>query len=251
MANVTVTVLEADGVTETDVVLLDVGRQAAAASKSVALATEDKAVLDNLTTLGGAVSSSRVATNPISGQAGVAAGAGSVAATVQRMTLASDDPAVAALTAGPTQASDTYTLLATGHIAGDSLSDSTSAPTVLTFTDVVRASGKGGRIEGVFISASAASLIQGELLLFHTTPTPINDDAAFALSDTDIANCIARIPFALTTSGTLNSSQDIFLSKPFLTVGSANLFGLTYVTAAITPTASEVLKVTLQIAPIG
>lgn len=45
MANVTVTVLEADGTTETDVVLLDVGRQGAAASKSVTLATEDLAAV--------------------------------------------------------------------------------------------------------------------------------------------------------------------------------------------------------------
>lgn len=46
MANATVTVLEADGVTQTDVVVLDVGRQAAAASKSTAMSTEDKAVMD-------------------------------------------------------------------------------------------------------------------------------------------------------------------------------------------------------------
>ena len=46
MANATITVLEADGVTQTDVIVLDVGRQAAAASKSVAASTEDKAVLD-------------------------------------------------------------------------------------------------------------------------------------------------------------------------------------------------------------
>jgi hypothetical protein len=39
----------------------------------------------------------RAKVNPIVGQAGVAAGAGAVAATVQRMTLASDDPAVASL----------------------------------------------------------------------------------------------------------------------------------------------------------
>lgn len=59
MANATVTVLEADGVTQTDVVVLDVGRQAAAASKSVAMATEDKTVLDaissSLTTIDGRV----------------------------------------------------------------------------------------------------------------------------------------------------------------------------------------------------
>lgn len=46
MANVTVTVLEADGVTSTDVELLGVGRQAAAASKSTAMSTEDKSQLD-------------------------------------------------------------------------------------------------------------------------------------------------------------------------------------------------------------
>jgi hypothetical protein len=50
MANAVITVLEADGVTSTDVTVLDVGRQAAAASKSVALATEDKAVLDAVAT---------------------------------------------------------------------------------------------------------------------------------------------------------------------------------------------------------
>lgn len=41
--------------------------------------------------------SDRCKVNPISGQVGVAAGAGAVGATVQRMTLASDDPAVASL----------------------------------------------------------------------------------------------------------------------------------------------------------
>jgi hypothetical protein len=50
MANVTVTVLEADGTTETDVEVLGMGRQAAAASKSVATSTEDKAVLDSIVT---------------------------------------------------------------------------------------------------------------------------------------------------------------------------------------------------------
>lgn len=46
MANAVITVLESDGTTETDVTVLDVGRQAAAASKSFALATEDKSQLD-------------------------------------------------------------------------------------------------------------------------------------------------------------------------------------------------------------
>lgn len=40
MTNATVTVLEADGSTQTDVVVLDVGQQAAAASKSVVMASD-------------------------------------------------------------------------------------------------------------------------------------------------------------------------------------------------------------------
>jgi hypothetical protein len=61
MANVTVTVLEADGVTETDVVCLGVDRQAAATSKSVTLATEDKSQLD------AAVTALQVIENIVSG----------------------------------------------------------------------------------------------------------------------------------------------------------------------------------------
>ena len=44
MANETITVAEAGA--GTNIVVLDVGRQAAAASKSLAISTEDKAVLD-------------------------------------------------------------------------------------------------------------------------------------------------------------------------------------------------------------
>ena len=41
MANATITVLEADGLTQTDVTVLDVGTQTAAASKSVTIASDD------------------------------------------------------------------------------------------------------------------------------------------------------------------------------------------------------------------
>lgn len=49
----------------------------------------------NLATLAGSVASSRVAVNLVSGQAGITAGAGAVAANTPRTTLASDDPLVA------------------------------------------------------------------------------------------------------------------------------------------------------------
>jgi hypothetical protein len=108
MANATVTVLEADGVTETDVVVLDVGRQAAAASKSVATCTEDKAVLD-------AIAASLAI---IDNFTATTLGAGNTDANTQRVTLASNDVAVAAVVsaindaASPIVAQDTSTLYA-------------------------------------------------------------------------------------------------------------------------------------------
>lgn len=128
MANATVTVLEADGVTQTDVFVLDFGRQAAAASKSVAASTEDKAVLDaiaaSLAILDDFDESDRAKVNLIVGQAGIAAGAGAVGATVPRMTLASDDPAVAALEAIETATPALGTALAANSIPVVEASDS-------------------------------------------------------------------------------------------------------------------------------
>jgi hypothetical protein len=99
MANATVTVLEADGVTETDVVVLDVGRQAAAASKSVAASTEDKAVLDaiaaSLATLDNVVSGNEaqvdvltVPTDPFGANADAASATGSISAKLRAIATA-------------------------------------------------------------------------------------------------------------------------------------------------------------------
>jgi hypothetical protein len=60
------------------------------------LASDDPAVA-SLAIIDDWDESDRAKTNPIVGQAGVAAGAGAVGATVQRVTLASDDPGVAHL----------------------------------------------------------------------------------------------------------------------------------------------------------
>lgn len=57
--------------------------------------------------------SDRAKVNPIVGQAGVAAGAGAVGATVQRVTLASDDPGVALLTTIDGDTGSIATLLGT------------------------------------------------------------------------------------------------------------------------------------------
>lgn len=99
MANATVTVLEADGVTQTDVVVLDVGRQAAAASKSTAMSTEDKAVLDaiaaSLATLDNSISGNEtqvdvvtVPTDPFGANADAASATGSISAKLRAIATA-------------------------------------------------------------------------------------------------------------------------------------------------------------------
>jgi hypothetical protein len=128
MANATITVLEADGVTQTDAIVLDVGRQAAAASKSVAASTEDKAVLDaiaaSLALLDNSISAGNelqvdvvgalpAGTNNI-GDVDVltingvapAFNSGPVGATVQRVAIATDDIAIASVVTAINNAAD-------------------------------------------------------------------------------------------------------------------------------------------------
>lgn len=60
---------------------------------------EQQSQTTHLNTLQGVVTSSRAAVNPIAGQAGVAAGAGTIGVNTQRVTVASNDPVVTSLSA--------------------------------------------------------------------------------------------------------------------------------------------------------
>jgi hypothetical protein len=117
MANQVLTVIEADG-TQTDIQVLDVNRQPAATSKSVALANEDKTSLNNieasLSVLDDWDETDRAKVNIIAGQAGVDAGAGATTVKTLRTLSASDDPlltAVAGVAHGASAASVNPSLL--------------------------------------------------------------------------------------------------------------------------------------------
>lgn len=355
MANQTVTVLEADGTTQTDVEVLGFGRQAAAASKSTAMSTEDKAVLDAIaasvagpTPAGtnniGDVDVLTVPTDPFGANADAASatgslsaklraiatalgttaldlgsgtggtrtlrtfqdtaqfvgGAGAVSSATQRTTLASDDPAVAVLGAQADAASATTSIKAalraiatalgttaldlgsgTGgsrtlrtildttqvasvldcsttvtrpadtnaYTANDAFSNSTSAPTAggFTFTSAAASSGGGGIITDAVIVASAGTLYQGEIWLFDSAATAINDNAAFALSDSDALLALGKIPFTLAVEATNNSSAHVTgLNIGFHCVGSANLRFLIKILNAPTPGNAETLTVRIK-----
>ncbi len=90
-------------------------------------------------------SNDRCKVSPIAGQDGVAAGAGAVSATVQRMTLASDDPAVASLallddivSSGRAQAN---LIVGQAGIAGGTGTDGATVPRVTLATNVALPAG--------------------------------------------------------------------------------------------------------------
>lgn len=336
------------------------GQQTGANSIPAVLASDDPAVT-SLAILDDWDESDRAKVNPIVGQAGVAAGAGAVGATVQRVTLASDDPLVAIIRAEdaatadghsgmpvmtmrqdtPANTSGTdgdYEILkqsagrlwvssppiaassiakaedaahadgdagvpalavrtdtptnrsgtdgdyeplqvsagklwtkpvgsfvtcstditrpadTTAYTANDALSNSTSAPTSggFTFTSAARISGGSGIITDVIVGSSnpAATALQGEVWIFDTSVTNINDNAAFAISDTEVKTLVGVIAFTMETGTNNNWAQVRNLSLGFTCVGSANLRFLVKVKNAYTPASSEVITVRAKILQI-
>lgn len=183
-------------------------------------------------------------------------GAGAVAAGVQRVTLASDDPAVTALASlGATVLDAAATVTrpsnTTAYTAGDALSNSTSAPTSggFTLSNAAAASGEGGIItDAVIVSSNApATPLRGEIWLFDGAATNINDNDAFALSDADALLCLGKIPFALTVEAGNNSHAHVKgLNIGYHCVGSANLRFLVRVLHAYIPASGETLTVRIK-----
>lgn len=189
-------------------------------------------------------------------------GAGSVSSATQRVTLASDDPAVASLSVlDDWDSSDAAKTVGfafscstdvtrpaadtTQYSANDALSDSTSAPTSggFTFTSAARASGGSGIITDAIITTDndSGTPLQGEIWLFNTSVTNINDNSAFAVSDSEIKTVVGKIPFALEDAGNNGFAHVSGLNITFTCSGSANLRFLVRVKNAYTPVGSEVL----------
>ena len=87
----------------------------------------------------------------------------------------------------------------TQYAAGDQVSDSTSAPTAITFADVATVNGGSGLIvDAVCIDSAyvAAALPNLRLYLFSGSPTPNNDNAAWAASDANALVLIGKIEFS-------------------------------------------------------
>jgi hypothetical protein len=139
----------------------------------------------------------------------------------------------------------------TAYAAGDAWADSASAPTAGGFTcaNASTAASNSGIITGAMImgNVDAATDLQGEIVVYDQAVTAINDNAAFAPSDSDAPNQVCRIPFVLANGDTNNSNAQIDgLSCQYTTQGTANLRFLVKVLNAYTPTSQEWLYVRLK-----
>lgn len=137
----------------------------------------------------------------------------------------------------------------TAYTASQVWSTSTTAPTVggNVVTGAGRASGGSGLITDLVITNSANAALQGELWIFDTTVTAVNDGAAWALADADVLKLVGVVPFLTTVQPSNGACWIPALGMGFTCSGSANLIFLIKLTAAYTPISGEVFQVRFKI----
>lgn len=137
------------------------------------------------------------------------------------------------------------------YAVNDAISSSTTVPTAggSTLTGAARASGKSGIITDIIVASSnvPATLLQGEIFVFDTAVTAINDNVVFAVSDAEIKTLVARIAFTLDAVGNNSIAHVQGLSIGFTCVGSADLRFLLRAKNGYTPANAEVITVRVKI----
>lgn len=139
------------------------------------------------------------------------------------------------------------------YSASDAISNSTSAPTALTFTDiapVVGANGGSGYIVKARMLTNQSTFTgRVRLHIYSVSPTAINDNAAFTLLWANRANRIGAIDFpAAATEGTGSDSANAILAPGSGNLamafkcanGDQNLYGLAEVRDGFTPTSGQI-----------
>ena len=122
---------------------------------------------------------------------------------------------------------------------------------LLTFANAARVSGGSGIVAAVTVMCKTPALVPAvDLYVFNQTFTATSDNAAFAPSDGDMANCIGVIPIAAwaqETASSVNSIATRFgLGFPFLLTGTS-LFGQMVTRTAFTASGTSDFVIGLQV----
>jgi hypothetical protein len=135
------------------------------------------------------------------------------------------------------------------YAAGDAISDSTTAPTTggFTLSSVARISGGFALVTGctIITDNDPATRLSGEVLLFNTAFTNVNDNTAFVVSDAEALTYEGAIPFSMYDMGNNGVAEIQNLSKIVKCVGSADLRFAMRARNAYTPASAEVFTVIL------
>ncbi|RWP31826.1 hypothetical protein [Mesorhizobium sp.] len=142
----------------------------------------------------------------------------------------------------------------TAYTINDAISDSTSAPTVggFTFTNAVRAAGRSCVLTDLIVTSSnpAATALQGELYIFDTAVTAVNDNAVFAVSDAEIKTLVAKIPFVMGVGANNNHVHVQNLGIGLTAVGGRDFRFLIKALNAYAPANAEVFTFRAKFAPV-
>jgi hypothetical protein len=194
----------------------------------------------------------RVPINVISGQAGVAAGSGANAATVQRMTVATDDAMMASIRSPGLTASVSQTRASNtnSYGAGDVLGPTGAGTASMNFA-LGAISASNIMITSVSLERDVASLISGEtsyvLHLFNVTqPAAQVDEDTFTLASGDRTAYLGNINLGtpVDLGATLYVEQN-GVNKQVKLAGTG-IFGVLVTVGAYAAASASVLKVTIN-----
>jgi len=140
----------------------------------------------------------------------------------------------------------------TAYAALDTVSTSTSAPVVITFSSMARINAGSGYItKARIMTDQKTNSARFRLHLFHTAPTLTNDNAAFPLLWADRANRVGKIDFSpVTTEDATNSTcaesmnDAVRLSFTCETANTA-LYGILETLDAFTPASGQNFYISL------
>lgn len=152
----------------------------------------------------------------------------------------------------------------TPYTANDAWANSATAPTVGGFylgdpappinsPPAAKGPDRCGLITDiVFVSSvDPATLLQGELWLFDSAITAVNDNAAFAISDANMEKFVGRVAFTLASTvagtGTSSFAHVRNLNLGYRCVGSDRLRFLVKVKNAYTPASAEKLSIRAKV----
>jgi len=146
------------------------------------------------------------------------------------------------------------------YTIGDVICNSTSAPVVITFTGISKASAGVGMIQDALCITSANQTTKPDidLYLFDTAPTIDNDNAAFTPTDAELLTLIGVVNFGASDfkAGDITSGAggNAFchvrnLAMPFKSVGATTnaIYGVVQARNAYTPVSGEIFTFRLKV----